>query len=62
MISSWLDTINEEGWIPREQPRGAEAKGLCSCPDFEAKDNRDGNPPSLLLGISYILNNKQLKN
>lgn len=48
--------MNDEGWIPREQPRGTEANGLCNCPNFEKKDNRDGNPPSLLLGISHLLN------
>ncbi|KRX04043.1 Six-hairpin glycosidase-like protein [Pseudocohnilembus persalinus] len=55
-ISSWLNTMNDEGWIPREQPRGTEANGLCNCPNFEKKDNRDGNPPSLILGISHLLN------
>lgn len=26
---------------------------------FEKKDNRDGNPPSLLMGISHILENSK---
>lgn len=46
--------MNVEGWIPREQNRGTEAEGLCNCPNFLLKDNRDGNPPSLLLGIEYL--------
>ena len=56
VLSSWLDTMNENsGWIPREQTRGAEAVGLCNCPDFLIKDNRDGNPPSLILALEYLI-------
>ncbi|KAL4449892.1 hypothetical protein ABPG74_015011 [Tetrahymena malaccensis] len=55
VIKSWLDTMNEDGWICREQSRGEEAFGLCSCPAFIKKDNRDGNPPTLILTIEYFL-------
>ncbi|EAS00773.2 mannosyl-oligosaccharide glucosidase (macronuclear) [Tetrahymena thermophila SB210] len=55
VIKSWLDTMNEDGWICREQSRGEEAFGLCSCPAFIKKDNRDGNPPTLILAIEYFL-------
>ncbi len=55
VIESWLSTMNEEGWICREQSRGAEAVGLCSCTDFLKKDNRDGNPPSLLLAVAALI-------
>jgi len=24
--------MTDEGWIPREQSRGAESEGLCACP------------------------------
>ena len=61
VIESWLGTISDEGWICREQPRGTEANGLCSCPDFEKKNNKDGNPPSLLLGINYMLSDEEKK-
>jgi hypothetical protein len=44
----------ENGWIPREQNRGAEREHLCSCPRFMEKDMRDGNPPTLLLALDYL--------
>ena len=34
VIKSWLDTMLTDGWIPREQNRGAEREYLCSCPRF----------------------------
>ena len=46
--------MNDKGWIPREQTRGQEAEGLCDCPNFLDKDNRDANPPSLFLAIDFL--------
>ncbi|EGR28287.1 mannosyl-oligosaccharide glucosidase, putative [Ichthyophthirius multifiliis] len=55
IIKSWLDTMTEDGWICREQTRGEEAEKLCNCPEFLWKDNRDGNPPSLILTIDFFI-------
>ncbi|KAL4499136.1 hypothetical protein ABPG72_017038 [Tetrahymena utriculariae] len=55
VIKSWLDSMNEDGWICREQSRGEEAFGLCNCQQFIKKDNRDGNPPTLILAIEYFM-------
>ena len=60
VVKSWLDTMMENGWIPREQNRGAEREFLCSCPRFMKKDIRDGNPPTLILALDYLLRNKLL--
>ena len=46
--------MTESGWIPREQNRGKEREYLCSCPQFMAKDVRDGNPPTLILSLQYL--------
>lgn len=54
IIKSWLDTMID-GWIPREQDRGIERVELCNCERFLAKDDRDGNPPSLVLPLAYLL-------
>lgn len=60
VIKSWLNTITESGWIPREQNRGEERDFLCSCPAFMAKDIRDGNPPTLILSLHYLSKKKVL--
>lgn len=54
VIKSWLNTMLDNGWIPREQNRGAEREMLCSCPRFMEKDIKDGNPPTLLLALDYL--------
>ncbi len=54
VIASWLATMTEEGWIPREQSRGKEREFLCDCDKFLVKDSRDGNPPSLILPLFHL--------
>jgi mannosyl-oligosaccharide glucosidase len=49
----WLDVSNPKtGWIPREQNRGAENRGLGGS-GFEL--SKDANPPTLILGLRYLL-------
>lgn len=59
VIKSWLDTMLA-GWIPREQDRGIEREELCNCDRFLVKDDRDGNPPSLVLALGYLLKTRKL--
>ncbi|XP_050684991.1 mannosyl-oligosaccharide glucosidase, partial [Leptidea sinapis] len=50
----WLDLINVEGWIPREQILGAEA--LARVPhEFVVQHNAAANPPMLLLTLAQLL-------
>ncbi|KAI9080854.1 hypothetical protein K1719_037163 [Acacia pycnantha] len=51
IIGHWLDLMNADGWIPREQILGAEA--LSKVPEeFVPQHPTNGNPPTLFLVIS----------
>jgi mannosyl-oligosaccharide glucosidase len=50
IIGHWLDLLNSDGWIPREQILGAEA--LSKVPEeFVLQYPSNGNPPTLFLAI-----------
>uniref|UniRef100_A0A6N2N7T6 Mannosyl-oligosaccharide glucosidase n=1 Tax=Salix viminalis TaxID=40686 RepID=A0A6N2N7T6_SALVM len=50
IIGHWLDLMNMDGWIPREQILGSEA--LSKVPEeFVAQYPSNGNPPTLFLVI-----------
>ncbi|CAG5036791.1 unnamed protein product [Parnassius apollo] len=54
IAAHWLDLINVEGWIPREQILGAEA--LARVPkEFVVQSNAAANPPMLLLQLALLL-------
>lgn len=49
-VGHWLDLMNSEGWIPREQILGPEARARV--PDeFVVQDNTVANPPTLTLVV-----------
>nr|XP_027191588.1 mannosyl-oligosaccharide glucosidase GCS1-like isoform X2 [Cicer arietinum] len=55
IIGHWLDLINIDGWIPREQILGAEA--LSRVPEeYVPQHPTNGNPPTMLLALSGIIN------
>ncbi|CAH2062453.1 unnamed protein product, partial [Iphiclides podalirius] len=54
IAAHWLDLINVEGWIPREQILGAEA--LARVPkEFVVQSNAAANPPMLLLQLAQLV-------
>lgn len=54
IIAHWLDLMNKEGWIPREQILGPEARS--KVPDeFVVQRNTNANPPTLFLSLQYML-------
>ncbi|XP_076909251.1 mannosyl-oligosaccharide glucosidase GCS1-like [Bidens hawaiensis] len=54
IIGHWLDLINIDGWIPREQILGAEA--LSKVPDeFVTQRPSNGNPPTLFLVLQDLV-------
>lgn len=54
IISHWLDLMNVEGWIPREQILGEEA--LIRVPDeFVVQRNNVANPPTLIMALHDLL-------
>ncbi|CAH8253646.1 unnamed protein product [Arabidopsis lyrata] len=55
IVGNWLDLMNIDGWIPREQILGAEA--LSKIPkQYVAQFPSNGNPPTLLLVIRDLIN------
>ncbi|KAG0724760.1 Mannosyl-oligosaccharide glucosidase [Chionoecetes opilio] len=54
ILAHWLDLMNWDGWIPREQILGTEARARV--PDeFVVQDDRNANPPTLLLTLHSML-------
>ncbi|XP_028772194.1 mannosyl-oligosaccharide glucosidase GCS1 [Neltuma alba] len=54
IIGHWLDLMNADGWIPREQILGSEA--LSKVPEeFVPQHPTNGNPPTLFLAISDLV-------
>ena len=56
IIGHWLDLMNTEGWIPREQILGEEARK--KVPDqFVVQFNENANPPTFFLPLQRIVKN-----
>ncbi|KAI7161844.1 glycoside hydrolase [Hortaea werneckii] len=54
IISSWFNTMDEDGWIPREQILGAEARSKVP-PDFQVQYPHYANPPTLFMVLTALL-------
>ncbi|XP_039018132.1 mannosyl-oligosaccharide glucosidase GCS1-like [Hibiscus syriacus] len=60
IVGHWLDLINIDGWIPREQILGAEA--LSKVPsEFVLQHSSNGNPPTLFLVLRDLVNGVKKK-
>ncbi|XP_078447230.1 glucosidase 1 [Wolffia australiana] len=60
ILGHWLDLINEDGWIPREQILGDEA--LSKVPsEFVLQHPTNGNPPTLFLVIRELVKGMKRK-
>ncbi|EPS72149.1 hypothetical protein M569_02604, partial [Genlisea aurea] len=54
IMGHWLDLMNADGWIPREQILGAEA--LSKVPaEFVLQHPTNGNPPTLFLALRELV-------
>lgn len=54
IIAHWLDMMNVEGWIPREQILGKEARAKVPA-EFVVQKNTNANPPTLLLTLHSMV-------
>ena len=54
IIGHWLDLMNIEGWIPREQILGQEARARVP-EEFVVQHNKNANPPTLFLPLQNIV-------
>ncbi|KAK4893276.1 Processing alpha glucosidase I [Elasticomyces elasticus] len=56
IVSSWFGTMDEEGWIAREQILGAEARGKVP-QEFQVQYPHYANPPTLFMTIEALIDN-----
>ncbi|CAG2190003.1 MOGS [Mytilus edulis] len=54
ILSHWFDLINIEGWIPREQILGDEARARVPV-EFVVQHNENANPPTLFLPLQRLV-------
>lgn len=60
VLSHWLDLLNRDGWIPREQILGIEARR--KVPDeFVVQHNENANPPTFFLTIETLIQNEKIE-
>ncbi|XP_004065937.1 mannosyl-oligosaccharide glucosidase [Oryzias latipes] len=53
-IAHWIDLMNIEGWIPREQILGDEARSKVPA-EFVVQQNENANPPTLFLVFQDLI-------
>nr|DBA29559.1 TPA: hypothetical protein GDO54_009780 [Pyxicephalus adspersus] len=53
-LAHWLDLMNADGWIPREQILGPEARSKVPS-EFVIQWNENANPPTLFLALRQLL-------
>ncbi|KAG2483058.1 hypothetical protein HYH03_018041 [Edaphochlamys debaryana] len=53
VMAHWFDLMNSQGWIPREQILGEEARSRVP-PEFVVQNPSHANPPSLFLPIANM--------
>jgi len=58
IIQHWLNLMNHEGWIPREQILGPEARSKVPA-EFVVQKSSNANPPALFLSIDSLIKNEQ---
>lgn len=61
IIASWLDTMNVNGWIPREMILGKEAE-LRVPTEFIIQRDSIANPPMLFYLIEKYLDHNHVRN
>ncbi|XP_010725750.1 mannosyl-oligosaccharide glucosidase, partial [Meleagris gallopavo] len=59
VLAHWLDLMNAEGWIPREQILGDEARAKVP-PEFVVQHSEAANPPTLFLALRPLLGSAPL--
>lgn len=53
-VGHWIDLMNIEGWIPREQILGDEARSKVPT-EFVVQRNENANPPTLFLALEQLI-------
>lgn len=55
IVKSWFNTMNAEGWIPREQARGDEQERVFADKQFLFQNEQEANPPTLLFALDLLM-------
>ncbi|KYQ93594.1 glycoside hydrolase family 63 protein [Tieghemostelium lacteum] len=53
-LSYWLNLMDENGWIPREQILGREAMSMVP-KEFQVQSSEIANPPALILAVNKLV-------
>lgn len=61
IFKSWVNLIDDDGWVAREQILGPEARSRVPA-EFVAQSPGIFNPPTLMLAFTYLLEQSQLSN
>lgn len=51
-LQDWINTVSQDGWIPREQARGEEVYSFIP---WLQEDNREANPPTFMFDFLYLM-------
>lgn len=54
VLTSWFNTMDEDGWIPREQILGSEARSKVP-PEFQVQYPHYANPPTLFIALEALV-------
>lgn len=54
ILSSWFNTMDEDGWIPREQILGSEARSKVPA-EFQVQYPHYANPPTLFIALEALV-------
>lgn len=60
IMAHWFDLMNVEGWIPREQILGSEARARVP-EEFVVQRNNQGNPPTFFLVLDTMFKNRRVR-
>lgn len=53
VVRNWFNLMQDDGWIPREQILGEEARSKVP-EQFQVQHDTHANPPTLLFTIEYL--------
>lgn len=53
ILINWFETVEDDGWIPREQIRGKEVEEYAN-KDFIVQLEDEANPPTLMIPLKYL--------
>nr|SVE75633.1 EOG090X02G1 [Daphnia hispanica] len=60
IMAHWFDLMNIEGWIPREQILGSEARARVP-EEFVVQKNNQGNPPTFFLVLDAMFKKRPVR-